>query len=83
MPQPKNAPVPVTKFKAHCLEMIEAVSRNRTPIIISKRGKPVARLMPIDEAAPTPIWGRMRGSMEIVGDIVSPDPEPWNSEHDD
>ncbi len=83
MPQAKNIPVPVTKFKAQCLEMVETVHRKRTPITISKRGKPVARLVPLDEVTQPPIWGRMRGSMVIVGDIVSPDPELWNSEQDD
>lgn len=82
MPQAKSIPVPVTRFKAECLEMVETVRRKRTSIIISKRGKPVARLVPIEQSPTVSMWGRMKGSMEIVGDIVIPDPEPWHSERD-
>ena len=80
MPQKKQIPVPVTKFKAQCLQMVETVHRKRTSITISKRGKPVARLVPLDEDPPSSIWGRMKGKIEILGDIVSPDGEIWDSE---
>jgi prevent-host-death family protein len=80
MAQTKSIPVPATEFKAKCLEMLDTVSRKRTSITISKRGKPVARLVPMDDQPIPSIFGRMKGKMTILGDIVSPDPEVWDSE---
>lgn len=72
--------IPATEAKAQLLKLLDTVSTKRTTIIISKRGKPVARLVPIDDEPKVPLFGRMKGSMKIVGDIVSPDPEAWDSE---
>jgi len=80
MAQTKPAPIPATEFKAKCLELLDTVSRKRTSITISKRGKPVARLVPIDDSPAPSIFGRMKGTMTILGDIVSPDGEIWDSE---
>ena len=38
--------IPAGKFKDDCLELLDEVARTRTPILITKRGKPVARLSP-------------------------------------
>ncbi len=59
------------EFKARCLQVMEQVHRSRTPVVITKRGKPVAKLVPPDEA-PEPMLGRLKGQIEILGDIVSP-----------
>lgn len=49
----KAAPdvVPATEFKAHCLALIDRVAEGKGAIIISKRGRPVARLVPIGETS--------------------------------
>jgi hypothetical protein len=44
-----------------------------------QRGKPVARLVPVDEEMPS-IFGRMRGTVTIHGDIVGPTGEEWNAQ---
>lgn len=78
---PRLSPnISATKAKARLLELLDTVSIRRTPIVISKRGKPVARLVPIEEPPQGPLFGRMKGSVTILGDIVSPDPEAWDSE---
>ena len=59
------------EFKAHCLQVMEQVRKTRVPIVITKRGKAVARLIPPHEAA-SPIFDSLKGKIEIVGDIVSP-----------
>jgi prevent-host-death family protein len=41
------------EFKAHCLRLMEKVRATRRPIVITKRGEPVARLMPIEEGTRT------------------------------
>jgi prevent-host-death family protein len=63
--------IPAGEFKAHCLKLLDDVQQTRRPIVITKRGKPVARLVPLAAAVPD-IFGRMKGSVEILGDIVSP-----------
>jgi antitoxin (DNA-binding transcriptional repressor) of toxin-antitoxin stability system len=48
-----------------------------------KRGRPVARLLPIDaEAAVRPIFGWMKGTGEIVGDIMEPLDVRWEANED-
>lgn len=68
----------ISEFKAKCLAALERVRRTRKPILITKRGKPVAQIdpPPLDEA--TSWSGIMKGSIEILGDIVEPLPrEDW------
>jgi prevent-host-death family protein len=57
------------KFKAQCLQVMEKVRRTRTPVVITKRGKPVAKLVPVEPEGD--VFGCMAGKIEIVGDIVS------------
>jgi len=61
------------EFKAKCLSVMDEVRDRRTPVTITKNGKPVAQLVPIvDTEQPDPIFGFMRGRMKIVGDITAP-----------
>ncbi len=69
-----------TEFKATCLKVMEGVRRSRRPVIVSKRGKPLVKIVPVEEKRPVPLFGYMKGTMKIVGDVVSPDAEIWNSE---
>jgi prevent-host-death family protein len=59
------------EFKAKCLHLLDEVQQSRREIVITKRGKSVARLVPVDEKPPT-IFGRMKGTGKILGDIVGP-----------
>ena len=68
------------EFKAQCLQVMERVRTTRAPVLITKRGKPVAKLVPADEA-PKDIFGCLADRIEILGDIVSPviPPEDWEA----
>ena len=70
--------IPAGKFKATCLAVLDQVQRERSEVVITKRGKPVARLVPVEDTAPE-IFGRMKGSGIILGDIVSPIYENWDA----
>ncbi len=59
------------KFKTNCLAIMDEVKANREPVLITKRGKPVAMLTPVEETD-DPIFGFYKGKIEILGDIVSP-----------
>jgi prevent-host-death family protein len=58
-------------FKARCLTVMEDVNKTREPVVITKRGRPVAKLVPIDKAG-SELIGRLEGVVRIVGDIESP-----------
>ena len=60
--------IPAGQFKAKCLQIMDEVAAGRESVLITKRGKPVARLVPIDPAPS--ILGYMAGRMEIVGNIT-------------
>ncbi len=66
------------KFKTHCLTVMEDVRTTREPVLITKRGRPVAKLVPAD-TSPDDFIGRLEGVVRIVGDIQSPvePPESW------
>ncbi|MDB5099284.1 MAG: hypothetical protein JWM80_3705 [Cyanobacteria bacterium RYN_339] len=71
--------VPAGQFKARCLELMDQVQARRIPIVITKRGKPVARLVPYDDEPPT-LFGYMAGSVTILGDLIEPIGEPWEAD---
>jgi len=71
--------VPAGVFKAKCLGLLEEVRQTRKEIIITKRGKPVARLVPVEN--PDSQWfGRMKGTIKICGNIVAPTGAVWDAE---
>ena len=77
----RQTQIPAGEFKAKCLKLLDEVQQQHREIIITKRGKPVARLMPLADKLPD-IFGRMRGTGEILGDIVSSTGEVWNADKD-
>lgn len=61
------------KFKAQCLGVIDEVQAKREPVIVTKHGKAVAKMVPIDvEEEIDPIFGFYKGKIEILGDIMAP-----------
>ena len=62
------------EFKAKCLAVMDEVAKRKRPIIVTKRGKPVVRVVPIDDEDHVidSIMDCMAGEVEIVGDIESP-----------
>ncbi len=64
--------VPISKFKAKCLGLIEQVQKTRQPLRITRHGIPVAEVIPAGPDRKRKFLGDMVGTAEIVGDIVSP-----------
>lgn len=66
------------KAKAHFLALLDEVERKREPVVVTKKGRPVAKVIPLD-AEDDPLAVYRLGGGEIVGDILSPanDPEDW------
>jgi prevent-host-death family protein len=67
-------------FKAHCLRLMDDVQKFHTEIVITKRGKPVARLVPVVPRGAKVLFGAMKGSVKVKGDIVAPIGESWQAE---
>ena len=67
--------IAASDFKTRCLSLLDEVARDGETLLILKRGRPVARVLPISDAAPYP-QHTLRGTVQILGDIVSsPIPE--------
>jgi prevent-host-death family protein len=73
--------VSAAEFKSNCLKLIDSVQRERTEIVITERGQPVAKLVPYGEKTPS-VFGYMAGTGSIVGDILSPLDIDWNAENE-
>ncbi|MGA2216331.1 MAG: type II toxin-antitoxin system Phd/YefM family antitoxin [Bryobacteraceae bacterium] len=71
--------IPAGEFKAKCLKVLDEVQRQRKQVVITKRGKPVAMLVPVPDRRES-IIGSMKGTMEILGDIVAPVDVKWNAD---
>lgn len=65
-------------FKARCLAMMDEVRDRGGEYIITKHGVPVAKLVPIHTER-KPLLGSMKGTVKVLGDIVSPLDEPWDA----
>ncbi len=73
-----TATIPAGEFKAKCLKLLDKVAENRQPLVITKRGKPVAQLIPMP-GKKKELFGSMKGSVVWVGDIVSPIDVEWEA----
>ena len=77
----KTKTIPAGAFKARCLAIMDEVQAKRQAVIITKRGKPVAKLVPVESEEKDDIFGffKDKGTIEIKGDIVSPafSPDEW------
>lgn len=58
-------------FKTHCLAVMDEVQAKRETVVITKRGKPGAKLVPVDENTDE-IYNFLRGKGAITGDVLSP-----------
>jgi prevent-host-death family protein len=74
-----NDKIPAGEFKAKCLKVLDEVQRQRKQFVITKRGKPVAMLVPVNERRES-IIGSMKRTMEILGDIIAPIDVKWNAD---
>ena len=65
--------IPAGEFKAKCLEVLDRVAREGSAYVVTKRGRPVAKVVPLDVAKPT----SLRGSVTYLADITEPLGDEW------
>jgi prevent-host-death family protein len=73
--------MPAGEFKARCLQLMDQVRATRRPIVITKRGQPVAKLVPLEEEVP-PLFGRLKGHATAGDDLIEPTGEVWDADDD-
>ena len=62
----------ISAFKAHALQVVGQVARTKEGIVITKRGKPVARVIPYQQETTTCVPGKLSAALIFEADIVSP-----------
>jgi prevent-host-death family protein len=63
--------VPLKEFRVRCLAILDRVQQTKEAVLITKRGRPVAKLVPAEES-PREFLGRLEGIVKIIGDLESP-----------
>ena len=66
----KESTLAASEFKAKCLRLLDEIAEKGTTLIITKRGRPIAKVEPIRQSR-RPMWGRWKGVVKIKGDIVN------------
>jgi prevent-host-death family protein len=75
MTMAKTRSIPAGKFKAECLALLDRVQATGEALVVTKRGKPVARLVPMQTEAPRSLLG----SVCVQGDLLEPIDVPWDA----
>jgi len=72
----KVSTIAISKFKATCLAVLERVRRTGRPVVVTRRGEPIAQVIPPAPPERATSWlGSMADKAEILGDLVSPSSE--------
>jgi prevent-host-death family protein len=64
------------EFKTRCLALLDEIAEKREELVVTKRGRPVARVVPMEE----PSRAKFEGSLTFDGDIVAPLDADWNAD---
>ena len=72
------ATIAVEEFEARCLELLDEVAETGEDLVITKRGKPIARLVPVADGSL--LFGALAGSVVAEDDIVWPVGDTWNAD---
>lgn len=70
--------IPASEFKARCLGLLDEVAETGVPLTVTKRGRPVAKLVPLEGEPPPSLLGSV--SYDREEDLLSPVDETWNAD---
>ena len=71
--------ISTSQLKVHCSNVVSEVARTRSPVTVTRRGRPVARIVPLDDE-PVSLFGALRGSVVVNGDLLEPIDVEWEVE---
>jgi len=71
--------IKASDFKARCLKIMDEVEKTGQEVVITKNGRPVSKLVPVQER-PKSLYGALRDSVTILGDIISPVDVDWEGD---
>ena len=74
--------ISAAEFKAKCLKLMDEIARTRRPIVITKRGKPVAKLVAVEPEPRKPLFGCMAGTVTFEENILEPLGVEWDAQTD-
>ena len=66
------------EFKARCLELVDQVKESHTEVVVTRHGRPVARLVPYDLAEPASLIGSMANTVIAFDQPFDPVPAVWS-----
>ena len=75
---PAARTMPASEFKAKCLAVLDEVERTGLPVVVTKRGRPVAQVVPLGGDEPRSLLGSVRYRDE--SDLLAPVDEDWDAE---
>lgn len=68
--------IPAGEFKTHCLGLLDQVAKNKETLVVTKRGRPIAKVVPLEEKESE----SLKGSIIYHKDIVEPTGEVWEAD---
>jgi prevent-host-death family protein len=73
--------IAAARFKATCLAVLDQVEQTGEPVLVTKRGRPVAKIVPVAPEGRRHPQDALRGSVTFLGDVLSPalPPEAWDA----
>lgn len=71
--------IKASEFKATCLRLMDEVAETGDPVIITKNGRPVSKLVPYRKPLRS-LWGLHAGSLELVDDLVDGTGAVWEAD---
>ncbi len=75
----RQAEISTSQLKARCSEIVERVASRREAMIITRRGRAVAALVPLEVTEPRSLYGFARGAVTVRGDLVAPVDVAWEA----
>lgn len=72
--------ISAAEFKTKCLSLMDQVQESHEEILITKHGKPVAKLVPVEKTKDIPLFGYLKGRMIEKGDIVKSLDIKWDAQ---
>lgn len=68
-----------SQLKARCSELVEQVASRRDVLVITRRGRPVAKLVPVETGNRQSLFGFARGAITVSGDLIEPVGVVWEA----